>query len=87
VARPQDWQPPAPDIVRCPLRYHAQLPRIVFWYAQGEALPAIERRLGTRHARTNPAHDAPSWGLDRAFATACARIAAGLNRRPRDYGL
>jgi hypothetical protein len=60
-----------------------------FWYARGETLPAIERRLGRWHARVDQAVGPPrsSWGLDRAFGVACAGIAACLNRRPQDYGL
>ena len=86
LARPQDWMPPAPDLIRCPLRYHERLPRIVYWYARGESLPAIERRFGGWHARVAEAEGTPSWGLVRAFGAACEGIAACLNRRPRDYG-
>jgi hypothetical protein len=89
VARPQDWLPPRPDVVRCPPRYHERLTRIVFWYARGETLPAIERRLGGWHARVDQAVGPPSsgWGLGRAFGAACEGIAGCLNRRPQDYGL
>jgi hypothetical protein len=78
VARPQDWLPPAPDIVRCPLRYHPHLTRIVFWYARGESLRAISLRLGGTET---------SWGVEQAFDEACRRLAACLNRWPHAYGL
>jgi hypothetical protein len=83
VARPADWLPLAPDIRRCPQRFYDHLPRIVFWYGQGEALADIERRLG----RWSPAPGQTSWALEQAFAEACRRIAGRLNAAPRDYGL
>ncbi len=83
VARPQDWLPPRPHAILCPLRYYEQLPRIVFWYMCGDVLadiaPRVERRL--------PAGLDVPYGLERALDTACRRIAARLNAAPREYGL
>ena len=77
VARASDWLPPTPDIQFCPPHYRDRLPRIVYWYGQGDSVEAISRRIcgfGT------------PWGVERALDTACQRIAACLNHRPDDYG-
>src|SRR5690348_108973 len=76
VARPSDWLP-APDVERCPPHYHERLPRIVFWYAQGESVEAISARVC--------AFGTP-WGVERSLNTACQHIADRLNQYPRDYG-
>jgi hypothetical protein len=83
VTRSADWLPSEPHFITCPLRYHAQLPRIVFWYMCGEALPDIARRAGEGPALGR----LPPIGLERALDTACRRIAARLNAVPHEYGL
>ena len=77
VARASDWVPPVPDVTRCPLFYRDQLPRIIFWYAQGESVEEIARRLS--------AFGTP-WGVKRTLDVACRRIAACLNEHPDEYG-
>lgn len=77
LAHPGDWLP-APDIARCPPRYHRHLTRILFWHAQGVPLAVISLRLSGVET---------SWGIDRTLDAACGSIAACLNRAPGDYGL
>ena len=77
VARASDWLPPIPDITRCPVYYRDLLPRIVFWYAQGESVEQISRRVS--------AFGTP-WGVKRALDVACRQIAARLNEHPDEYG-
>jgi hypothetical protein len=78
VARSSDWLPATPDVVRCPFHYQQRLTRIVYWYAQGESIEEIGRRLTAFHT---------SWGVERALDVACARIAACLNAYPGEYGV
>jgi hypothetical protein len=78
VGRPGDWHPLAPDVARCPTRYHQRLARIVFWYVRGESSRAIARRLG--------GNESP-WQVEQVLDDACGRMAACLNRAPADYGL
>lgn len=77
LARPGDWLPD-PDIAHCPPRYHRQLTRLIFWYAQGVPLAVISLRLSGEET---------SWGVSRALEAACQSIADCLNHAPRDYGL
>ena len=77
LARAGDWLP-APDHIRCPLRYHHHLTRIVFWYTQGVPPAVIAARLSARES---------GWEAERALDAACASIAACLNRAPESYGL
>jgi hypothetical protein len=77
LARPQDWLPD-PDIARCPVHYHRHLTRILFWFARGDSIQGICLRLGG--AETN-------WGVERALAAACGRIAACLDAAPQEYDL
>lgn len=77
LARPSDWLPAHPDILRCPPHYRERLPRILYWYARGESIEAIGRRVS--------AFGTP-WAVERALDDACQRIADRLNRRPDDYG-
>lgn len=77
VARSTDWLPPEADVVRCPHHYQQQLPRIVFWYSQGESVEQIGRRVSAFGT---------SWGVERALETACLRIADCLNGSPESYG-
>ncbi|HEX6737103.1 MAG TPA: hypothetical protein VF310_02415 [Vicinamibacteria bacterium] len=77
AARAGDWLPATPDLVRCPTHYRDRLARIVYWYARGDALDEIARRVsffGT------------PWGIERVLDTACHGIAACLNRQPDLYG-
>ena len=77
VARVGDWLPETPDLIRCPVYYRERLTRIVYWYARGDSVETISRRVnwfGT------------AWGVERALETACRRIAACLNRDPLLYG-
>ena len=77
AARPGDWLPPAPDLVRCPAYACERLPRLVYWHARGDPVPALAGRLGL-------------WGSERRadelLALACRAIAARLNQAPADYG-
>lgn len=78
VAHASDWLPAEPDVLRCPIHYRQQLPRILYWYGAGDSVEAIARRLsffGT------------PWGVERALDTACHRIADCLNGAPTTYGL
>lgn len=77
LARTTDWLPPEPNVVSCPIFYWQRLPRILWWYTRGETTETIARRLS--------AFGTP-WGVERAITTACANIAARLNRSPEDYG-
>jgi hypothetical protein len=76
MARANDWLPPLPDILEFPYRYHAQMARIVYWYARGETLETICERLGDRDG---------TWRGERALRTACACIARCLNQAPDIY--
>ncbi|CAA9546686.1 MAG: hypothetical protein AVDCRST_MAG88-464 [uncultured Thermomicrobiales bacterium] len=78
AARAADWLPENPDVVRCPFYYRQHLPRIIFWYARGDSVETIGRRLS--------AFGTP-WGVERALKTACRRMAACLNDDPAAYGL
>jgi hypothetical protein len=78
VARSSDWLPPVPDVVLCPFHYQRLLPRIIFWYSQGESIEEIGKRVTAFHT---------SWGVERALLTACYRIAECLNHHPEAYGL
>jgi len=78
VASSSDWLPLVPDVVKCPFHYQQRLTRIVFWYAQGESIEEIGKRLTAFHT---------SWGVERSLAVACHRIAACLNATPQQYGL
>lgn len=73
-----DWLPAGPDIVACPHHYWQHLPRILYWYCRGESADAIGRRVGAPWG---------AWGVERALATACRRIADCLNADPHRYGL
>lgn len=77
AARVSDWLPPLPDVERCPCHYRERLPRIVYWYARGESVEEISRRIcaiGT------------PWGVERSLQVACRRIAQRLNDYPDEYG-
>ncbi len=78
VARSSDWLPLVPDVVHCPFHYQQRLTRIVFWYAHGESVDEIGARV--------TAFRTP-WGVERALAVACQRIAACLNASPAQYGV
>lgn len=78
VARSSDWLPPVPDVVNCPFHYQQRLTRIVFWYAHGESIDEIGTRVTAFHT---------SWGVERALAVACRRIAFCLNSAPEQYGV
>ncbi len=78
VARSDDWLPTIPDVVTCPFHYQQRLPRIVFWYAQGESIDEIGQRMTAFHT---------TWGVERALRVACERIAYCLNHAPQQYGL
>lgn len=78
VAASSDWLPQVPDVVRCPFHYQQRLTRIVFWYAQGESIDEIGKRVTAFHT---------SWGVERSLSVACHRIAACLNNSPQQYGL
>jgi hypothetical protein len=82
ILRPQDWLPPHPHATLCPLRYHEQLPRIIFWYMCGNTLADIAPRI---KGRLQTGMDVP-YCLERALDTACRRIAVRLNAAPREYG-
>ena len=77
VAAAADWLPPTPDVVHCPFHYQQRLTRIVFWYAHGDSVETIGRRVSAFGT---------TWGVERALQTACRRIAACLNARPELYG-
>lgn len=78
LARPGDWLNPPPDAFTLPWRYQRHVPRIAFWYARGESIPAIEAQLSGVVS---------TWAVERSIAVACARIAVCLNRDPATYGL
>lgn len=78
AARVDAWLPPEPHFSACPQHAWQHLPRIVFWYTCGESLATIAGRIGTL---------GPAWGVERALALACARMADCLNRDPLAYGL
>ena len=77
LAHLDDWHPPAPHLIHCPHHYWERLPRIVFWYARGEPLEAIARRVGSFGS---------TYSVERALETACRRIARCLNQQPDVYG-
>ena len=69
--------PAAPDLLRCPTHYRDRLARIVYWYARGDGLDEIARRVS---------YFGTPWGIERVLDTACRGIAACLNRQPDLYG-